>query len=156
MAWTLKVGDRVRIRRDLVVGEEYGGFTLWSGMDDYKGKEGNVISTSLADCYGLDISPYMWPREMLELVKGGEAMKFQLGDKVKVKSGLTIGKVYGTCFTLTMESHLQGLKGTVVAIDHDDDSCLVSYKESEDIDFLQDWFPFEMLTNKREFNGLEV
>ena len=157
MARELKIGDRVKIREDLVAGKKYGGLNLWAGMYDYKGEEGKITRVTHAGFYYLDPIPYGWSREMLELVERNETMVFQLGDKVRIKNELTIGAVYGTCLKITMRDHLQGLKGIIVAVDTEDDSCLVRYKDpNDDNSFLQNWLPFEMLTNKREFNGLEV
>ena len=157
MAGELKIGDRVKVREDLVIDKKYGGLILWAGMYSHKGEEGKIVRVTHAGFYYLDSFPYGWSGEMLELVERNEMMKFQLGDKVRIKNELTIGAVYGTRLKITMRDYLQGLKGIIVAVDTEDDSCLVRYKDpNDDNSFLQSWLPFEMLTIKKEFNSLEA
>lgn len=68
-----KIGDKVRIREDLINGEEYGGIDYVSDMDKWKGK---VVTISFADndanndcdCYGIaeDTEAWNWSAEMFE------------------------------------------------------------------------------------------
>ena len=52
---------------------------------------------------------------------------------------------------------LTKIKGIVLEVDYDDSSCLVKYEESDEFyPPTIEWLPFEMLTNKKEFNSLEV
>lgn len=71
----LKVGDKVRVRRDLEQ-NEYGGCYFTGEMDKYKGKQATIIEGfkifSGQTCYKIDIdSPrkWSWTNEMLEDVE---------------------------------------------------------------------------------------
>ena len=159
MAGELKIGDRVKIREDLIVGRKYGGLNLWENMYDYKGSEGKVAQVSHGGFYCLEGIPYGWSREMLELIVSSEGVRFQPGDKVKLKNGLILGERYGTDFKVIMRNYLLGLtkiKGIVLEVDYDDSSCLVKYEESDEYASSVVWLPFEMLTIKKEFNSLEA
>ena len=60
-----KIGDKVRVRKDLVPGNEYGGVTYFSGMGKLKGREG--IITNIDDI-AYQIGDFWWTDEMLEPV----------------------------------------------------------------------------------------
>jgi hypothetical protein len=74
-----KVGDKVKIREDLINGEEYGGIDYVSDMDKWKGK---VVTISFADndanndcdCYGIaeDTEAWNWSAEMFEDVSDSD------------------------------------------------------------------------------------
>lgn len=68
-----KVGDKVRVRTDLVDGEVYGGVDYIDYMDKWKGK---VVTISFADndCYGIaeDTELWTWSAEMFEDVSDEE------------------------------------------------------------------------------------
>lgn len=159
MAGELKIGDRVKVREDLIVGRKYGGLNLWENMYDYKGSEGKIVGVTPAGFYYLDSNSYGWSREMLELI-GSEGVRFQPGNKVRFKDGLILGERYGTGLKVIMrEYHLEltKIKGIILTVDYDDSSCLVIFRESDE--FYPPtivWLPFEMLTNKKEFNSLEA
>ena len=158
MAGKLKIGDRVKIREDLIAGKKYGGLTLWKNMYDYRGSEGKIVRVTPAGFYYLDPIPCGWSREMLELIVSSEDVKFQPGDKVKFKNGLILGERYGTGLKVIMRSAFLGLtkaKGTVLEVDYDDNSCLVRYEESDEYASSVVWLPFEMLADKKKFNSLE-
>ena len=91
MAGKLKIGDRVKIREDLIAGKKYGGLTLWKNMYDYRGSEGKIVWVTPAGFYCLKGIPCGWSREMLELIVSSEGVRFQPGDKVKFKNGLILG-----------------------------------------------------------------
>ena len=160
MAGKLKIGDQVKIREDLIVGRKYGGLNLWENMYDYKGSEGKVAQVSHGGFYCLEGIPYGWSREMLELIASSEGVRFQPGDKVKLKNGLILGERYGTGLKVIMRSYhleLTKIKGIVLEVDYDDSSCLVKYEESDEFyPPTIEWLPFEMLTIKKEFNSLEA
>ena len=159
MARELKIGDRVKIREDLVAGKKYGGLTLWEDMYVYRGSEGKIIRAALSGFYYLNSIPYGWSREMLELVVSSEGVRFQPGDKVRFKDGLILGERYGTGLKVIMRSAFLGLtkaKGVVLEVDYDDSSCLVKYEESDKYASSVVWLPFEMLANKKKFNSLEA
>lgn len=159
MAGELKIGDRVKVREDLIVGRKYGGLNLWENMYDYKGSEGKIVRVTPAGFYYLESNSYGWSREMLELVVSSEGVRFQPGDKVKFKNGLILGERYGTGLKVIMRSAFLGLtkaKGVVLEVDYSDDSCLVKYEESDEYASSVVWLPFEMLANKKKFNSLEA
>lgn len=62
-----KVGDRVRVRRDLQIGAPYGDWLFSSGMNDYKGKV-VTISVTYQNKYRVreDKERWVWTDEMLE------------------------------------------------------------------------------------------
>ena len=159
MAGELKIGDRVKVREDLIVGRKYGGLNLWENMYDYKGSEGKVAQVFHGGFYCLEGIPCGWSREMLELVVSSEGVRFQPGDKVRFKDGLILGERYGTGLKVIMRSAFLGLtkaKGVVLEVDYDDSSCLVKYEESDKYASSVVWLPFEMLANKKKFNSLEA
>ena len=64
-----KVGDKVRVRKDLIVGKNYGGLTLFVGpMSGFRGEE--MVITNITALGNYDTtSPFIFSDEMLELVK---------------------------------------------------------------------------------------
>jgi len=65
-----KVGDKVRVRKDLVVNSAYGKvddekYTFATGMDKMRGKVA-TISRDDGDCYRILEAPWWWTDEMLE------------------------------------------------------------------------------------------
>ena len=70
-----KIGDKVRIRKDLVPANEYGGVTYFSGMDELKGREG--IITNIDDI-AYQIGNFWWTDEMLEPVNEGALLEYAL------------------------------------------------------------------------------
>lgn len=67
-----KVGDKVKIREDLVVGKEYGADDFARGMKPYKGKIATITSVC-GDTYRIDIDDndykWHWTDEMFEGAK---------------------------------------------------------------------------------------
>lgn len=62
-----KVGDKVRIRRDLEVGQLYGGCDFAPEMKDLCGKVARITAASnRVECYRIDSSRYFWTDEMFE------------------------------------------------------------------------------------------
>ena len=98
-----KVGDKVRVRRDLQIGTPYGDWLFSSGMNDYKGKV-VTISGTYPNKYRVreDKERWVWTDEMLEgLVEdeltAEEAIKI-LGEiccENKCFNGCPIGKARG-------------------------------------------------------------
>ena len=70
-----KVGDKVRVRKDLVIGKQYGGVTLLDGMAKYCG-ETLTIRSIIDDDYECS-NGFYYNELMLE-----PACKFKVGDKV--------------------------------------------------------------------------
>ena len=60
-----KIGDKVRVRKDLVPGSEYGGVCYVEYMDGFKGKE--CVITDM-DGIAYQIGDFWWTDEMLEPV----------------------------------------------------------------------------------------
>lgn len=75
-----KVGDRVRIRTDLIINNPYGKCCFIKEMDKYKGVEA-TINCILDNIYLLNIDngKFLWTDDMLEL-----AYEFKVGDMVKI------------------------------------------------------------------------
>lgn len=67
-----KVGDKVRVRRDLRIGTHYGAYFA-SGMDDYKGGVVTIWKT-YSNCYCIeeDIGTWIWTDEMFDGLVGEE------------------------------------------------------------------------------------
>ena len=63
-----KIGDKVRLRDDLEVGEKYDGVVMLSGMEDLKGKELTIYYISEDGDYTFDEANYYCSEEMLEKV----------------------------------------------------------------------------------------
>lgn len=75
-----KVGDKVRVREDLVVDRKYGGLTFVSSMKIYCGIVFTVdrILHGYVSYYELDEIPWAWTDEMLEPYNDNEeAHKFE-------------------------------------------------------------------------------
>ena len=68
-----KVGDKVRIRKDLVPDTYYGGVCYVDYMDGFKGKE-CIITDMDGISYQMDNFNFWWTDEMLELVDDNEEM----------------------------------------------------------------------------------
>jgi len=81
-----KVGDKVRVKKDLVVGSYYGDCRFALGMKPFKGKILNISrldNTNKPFGYMLqDATGFWWTDEMLEPVE-----EFNVGDVVYDESG---------------------------------------------------------------------
>ena len=64
-----KVGDKVRIREDLIVYKEYGKNVYTHEMEEYKGKTAYITDTC-CESYELDVDngAWSWTDEMLESI----------------------------------------------------------------------------------------
>ena len=64
-----KVGNKVRVRENLVVDKFYGDYEFINEMNCYKGKETIISEICFDDCYKLDMTNnYNWTDEMLESI----------------------------------------------------------------------------------------
>ena len=72
-----KIGDKVRVRKDLVLGNKYGGIIYASNMDKFKNKE-CVITSVTKKTYHINGSGHWWTDEMLEPVDEGALLKYAL------------------------------------------------------------------------------
>lgn len=100
-----KVGDKVRVRRDLQISRRYGSYMFASGMDDYKG---SVVTISKAHqnlyfyCIEEDEGSWIWAEEMFEGLAEDELTAEEatriLGEiccENKCYNGCPIGKARG-------------------------------------------------------------
>jgi len=69
-----KMGDKVRIKSDLIPGQRYGKVTMLGGlMAAERGREGEIdIIYEGANAACVDGCPFIWSFEMLELVEAQE------------------------------------------------------------------------------------
>lgn len=65
------VGDKVRIREDLITGEKYNDLTFVPDMVQYMGKVATITRIKFEDVYGIDLDgkTWSWSDEMFEDVK---------------------------------------------------------------------------------------
>ena len=67
-----KVGDKVRVKKDLEVGKNYGHYNVVEDMGKYKGKEFIINEVSRSYYRLKNENWFCWTDEMLELVEEGE------------------------------------------------------------------------------------
>ena len=72
-----KVGDKVRVRKDLVPGNFYGKDYYISGMDKFKGEK-CVITEIWDQSYQINNFGYWWSEEMFESVNDEEVLEYAL------------------------------------------------------------------------------
>ena len=72
-----KIGDKVRVRKDLVPNSEYGGVCYVEYMDGFKGKE-CVITDMDGISYQMDNFNFWWTDEMLEPVNERTLLEYAL------------------------------------------------------------------------------
>ena len=80
-----KVGDKVKVREDLVVGEKYGKHIAIDDMVEFKGKEvtiKTVIDNNFG--YGIEETNYTWTNEMFEGLVDEIKPSFKIGDTVEI------------------------------------------------------------------------
>ena len=66
-----KIGDKVRVKKDLKAGEDYGSNHFVKGMERYRGVETTITFIDKFGEYRLAVSDdgFCWTNEMLEEVK---------------------------------------------------------------------------------------
>lgn len=68
----LKMGQKIRVKKNLVVDNFYGGGRFHNGMNRYKGKVGIVLAQKHYDTtkYGISVEceGYDWTEDMLEVI----------------------------------------------------------------------------------------
>lgn len=123
-----KIGDKVRIKKNLVVGRTYGDDTYVNEMDDIA-KDNDYVLT-IGNCeydigeYVMDEDehddPWYWTDAMIEgLVEMKEIknMKYKIGDKVRIRRDLVVGDKYGgITFFYDMAKEVETNGGNVVII----------------------------------------
>ena len=72
-----KVGDKVRVRKDLVPGNFYGKDYYISSMDKFKGEK-CVITEIWDQSYQINNFGYWWSEEMFESVNDEEVLEYAL------------------------------------------------------------------------------
>ena len=72
-----KIGDKVKVRKDLVPNSEYGGVCYVEFMDKFKDKE--CVITNMDDTsYRINNSEFWWTDEMLEPVNEAALLEYAL------------------------------------------------------------------------------
>jgi len=84
-----KVGDKVRVRADLVEDEIYSGSYFVYQMSKFMGEVFKVKSVS-SNNYQFEGVHWSWTDEMLE-----DVTKYKIGDMVRIRRDLIVGKDYG-------------------------------------------------------------
>ena len=80
-----KVGDKVRVRKDLVLDNVYGGVCYVDAMDELKDKE--AIITKVGNiAYQINNFTCWWSEEMLELVNDDKLLEYAL-EKLGMSKG---------------------------------------------------------------------
>jgi phage pi2 protein 07 len=90
------VGDKVKIREDLVAEIIYGKEKFVSRMEEYRGCEATIVDAfhrNGGDLYLIDIDDkcWYWTDEMFE---EEHVSKFNVGDKVRLRRDLEVNKIY--------------------------------------------------------------
>lgn len=103
-----KVGDKVRVRKDLVVDESYGDLTFMDSMEQHKGQVVTIESVDSDGDYTLeeDNCDWCWNDEMLEDVvddiKSSEITVKDLLDKILLELGGFIVSIVNSSFEVSM------------------------------------------------------
>lgn len=87
----MKVGDKVRIKSNLRVGDVSNGIHFINDMEKYCG-EIATISNIRGECFEIDKCGWNWSREWLEPVEDNETPQFKIGDKVRIRD-IKIGAI---------------------------------------------------------------
>lgn len=108
---TLKVGDRVKVKDNLIGGRSYDGLYVMHEMIEEKGKYFIIDRVKSCGHFALKGLDWCWNAEILELVE------FKVGDVVKVKDDLIIDNEYddGTRFA----SWMSNAKGKYFSIENE-------------------------------------
>lgn len=94
-----KVGDKVRIREDLIVGQHYGDSRFYEGMQQYHGKMVTITTEETADRYArVEENDYHWSNEMfkptpknLDNLEQGDVLEHPHGNSLIVQG--VIGEI---------------------------------------------------------------
>lgn len=141
-----KVGDVVRIKNNLQVGEKYGMCRVIQDMLDYRGTLQTIkyIDPDGDLCLG-DNTPYVWDKNMVELVKTKDDleehirvnevkevddMEYKIGDVVRIKDDIQEGEEYGECDVIDSMLKYRGTVHAIEYIDDDGDFYLTDVKNS--------------------------
>lgn len=128
-----KIGDAVRIKDNLVVGEKYGECNVIKDMLRFRGTIDTIDNIDIDGDYYLtgDDNPYVWHKDMLEPIELKDDLKeeikeendmgYKVGDVVRIKNDLKKGKKYGECFVVEGMLKFKGTIDTIKHIDTDGD-----------------------------------
>lgn len=128
-----KIGDIVKVREDLQVGEKYGELNVMDYMLPFRGTIDIIENIDEDGDYYLanNNNPYMWNKEMLEPIelkddlkeemKGKNNMGYKVGDVVRIKNDLQVGEKYGKCRVIESMLKFKGTVDTIKNIDKDGD-----------------------------------
>lgn len=122
-----KVGDKVRVKTDLVVDKTYGGVCFVKNMAHWRG---HIVTISRIGDYFYKIEEnlypfdYNWTDEMFEDVV--ETKRYKVGDKVKVREDLIDCETYDE---INYVSDMDEWKGKIVTISYANDNY---YEIAED------------------------
>jgi hypothetical protein len=125
-----KVGDKVRVREDLIHGREYGGITFY--MDGCKGKIVTISFVCSSNYYEIaeDEDKWNWTDEMFEDIVENKNKKYKVGDKVKIREDLVADEEYGE---IDYISDMDKWKGKIVTISFvdNDNNCYGIAEDTE-------------------------
>lgn len=96
-----KVGDKVRIREDLIIGERYNnGITFISDMAQYMGKVATITNIIFGDHYIIDLDDnnWCWADEMFEDIECAMTVADLLNHTDVEKGGLIITVYYPNAY----------------------------------------------------------
>lgn len=138
-----KVGDVVRIKNNLQVGEKYGMCRVVQDMLEYRGTLQTIkyIDPDGDLCLD-DNTPYVWDKDMVELVKAKDELKepiyvkeiddmeYKVGDVVRIKNDIQEGEMYGECDIVDSMLKYRGTIHAIEYIDEDGDFYLTDVKNS--------------------------
>jgi hypothetical protein len=118
------VGDKVKIREDLVPEIMYGKEKFVSRMEEYRGCEATIVDAFYrngGELYLIDIDDncWYWTDEMFE---EEHVSKFNVGDKVRVRRDLHVGNKYNG-LTLTNSMYECHDIMTIASTDDDNYTC---------------------------------
>ena len=137
-----KIGDVVRIKYDLQLGEKYGMCKVTKNMLDYRGTLQTIeyIDPDGDLCLS-DNTPCVWDKNMVELVKDNleqsncvnevkevDDMKYKIGDVVRIKDDIQEGEKYGELYVMDYMLPFRGTIDIIENIDEDGDYHLANNK----------------------------
>ena len=117
------VGDKVKIREDLVVGKRYGSELFVENMVELKGKEVTIesaydYSEEYSEEYRIEELGFTWTDEMIEGLVKEVKPNFKLEDEVELISVDDYNKIFGLKI---------GNKGVIIDISKHSDTCIVRF-----------------------------
>ena len=149
------IGDIVKLKTDLILGEKYGGLTYWGSMSYYANKPLKIISTTRGADYRVEDCGYTFSEEMLELydkklTNPSITHNFKIGDTVTIRKDLIPNNLYQSVAFVDCMSKYRGHTFKIESIV----TTLPNTYILETSDGNQFWFTeamFESLLNTKEF-----